>query len=73
MSKLKKWREARGWTQQELADRAGCHVQYISAIERGARQAGMGLAKRLREISNGELSLDDLAPPTKLSLSMKAA
>ncbi|KQX19355.1 MULTISPECIES: helix-turn-helix domain-containing protein [unclassified Sphingomonas] len=73
MSKLKTWRENRGLTQQELADQAGYHVQYISAIERGARQAGMGFAKRMRELSEGEITLDDLAPPTQYTAPQKAA
>ncbi|MFZ5704933.1 MAG: helix-turn-helix domain-containing protein [Pseudomonadota bacterium] len=73
MSKLKAWRESQGWTQQELADRAGYHVQYISAIERGARQAGMGFARRMRDLSEGEITLDDLAPPAEISPSQKAA
>ncbi len=73
MSKLKSWREGQGLTQQQLADQAGYHVQYISAIERGARQAGMGFARRMRELSGGEITLDDLAPPSDVSPSQKAA
>jgi transcriptional regulator with XRE-family HTH domain len=62
MSKLKSWRESKGLTQQQLADQVGVHVQYISAIERGARSAGMRVATRLRDLSGGVVSLDDLAP-----------
>jgi transcriptional regulator with XRE-family HTH domain len=32
---LREERNARGWTQRELADRAGVHVNVIGSIERG--------------------------------------
>ncbi|MDQ5954948.1 MAG: hypothetical protein QG583_876 [Patescibacteria group bacterium] len=32
---IKKIREQRGTTQEELADKVGVHVSYISRIERG--------------------------------------
>lgn len=30
-------REAKGWSQEDFADRAGIHRTYVSDIERGAR------------------------------------
>lgn len=30
-------RTAKGWSQEELADRAGLHVTYLSGLERGRR------------------------------------
>ena len=36
---LKKHRERRGWTQQELANRAGLHRVSVSRFESGARAA----------------------------------
>ena len=63
--KLKQWREEAGLTQQELADRLGVHVQYVSAIERGARRPGMGVAVRIRDVTNGAISVEDLAPPPR--------
>lgn len=37
-SPVKLWREHLGWTQQELADRAGISKPYLSQIETGKRQ-----------------------------------
>ena len=34
---VRKAREQRGWSQEELADRSGIHRTYISGVERGAR------------------------------------
>lgn len=34
---LRKLREDKGWTQEELADKAGMHFTYIGQIERGIR------------------------------------
>ena len=59
---LKKWRESKGLTQQEVATAIGVHVQYISALERGARRPGMGVATKIREYTDGAVSLDKLVP-----------
>lgn len=34
---VRRARERRGWSQEELAERAGTHRTYISGIERGVR------------------------------------
>ena len=34
---VKRLRQARGWSQEELADEAGLHRTYVSGIERGVR------------------------------------
>jgi transcriptional regulator with XRE-family HTH domain len=34
---VRKFRELKGWSQEELADRSGLHRTYISGIERGVR------------------------------------
>lgn len=34
-------RLARGWTQEELAERAGLHSTYVGGIERGRRNVGL--------------------------------
>jgi transcriptional regulator with XRE-family HTH domain len=58
---LKKWRETKGLTQQELAAAIGVHVQYVSKIERGERIPGMRVATRIRDFSEGALTIDALA------------
>ncbi|MGB3026901.1 helix-turn-helix domain-containing protein [Paradevosia shaoguanensis] len=39
---FKEWRESRGWTQQELADRLETTVAMVSRIEGGERDWGKG-------------------------------
>jgi len=34
---IRKHRNSKGWSQEELADRAGLHRTFISSIERGVR------------------------------------
>lgn len=36
---LRKAREARGWSQEEMAHRAGVHRTYVGAVERGEYNA----------------------------------
>ena len=40
-------REAKGWSQEALADEAGIHRTYVSDIERGARNPTIELVDRL--------------------------
>lgn len=35
--KIRQAREAKSWSQEELADRAGLHRTYVSGLERGVR------------------------------------
>jgi len=35
--RIRQLRKARGWTQQEVAERAGLDYKYVGAIERGER------------------------------------
>lgn len=60
---LKKWRESSGLTQQAVAAALGVHVQYVSALERGARRPGMKVATAIRDLTGGAVSLDALVPP----------
>ena len=38
---VRKLRSEKGWTQEELAQRAGLHPTYIGGIERGERNLGL--------------------------------
>lgn len=62
---LKECRVFKGLTQQEIADAIGIHVQYYSAIERGARRPGMEVAIRLRDFFCGQVTLDAMVPPVE--------
>lgn len=44
---LRKLREEKGWTQEELADKAGMHFTYIGQIERGTRNPSLINLERL--------------------------
>lgn len=57
-SKLKVWREYRGFTLQTLAKAANCSPVYISEIESGRKD---GSIKRMRALSMAlQVDLDDL-------------
>ena len=44
---VKAARDARGWSQEELADRAELHRTYISGVERGVRNPTITVLERL--------------------------
>lgn len=44
---MKALREAKGWSQEELADRAGLHRTYISAVERAVRDPTLTVIARI--------------------------
>jgi transcriptional regulator with XRE-family HTH domain len=46
---LRRKRYARGWTQEELADRVGISSRYIGAIERAQVSASVTVLGRLAE------------------------
>lgn len=47
-ARIKKHRERRGWTQEQLAFEAGLHRAYIGHIERGEKNIGL---KNLEKIA----------------------
>ncbi len=44
---MKRLREVRGWSQEELADRAGIHRTYVSGVERGVRNPTVTVLEKL--------------------------
>jgi len=39
--KIRQLRLAKGWTQEELAERTGLHSTYVGGVERGERNLGL--------------------------------
>ena len=46
---VRKLREAKGWSQEDYADRAGIHRTYVSDIERGRRNPTITVVERLAQ------------------------
>jgi len=46
---LRRVRKAKGWSQEELADRAGVDRTYVSGIERGVRNPTISNVKKLAD------------------------
>jgi len=44
---VQRLRRAKGWSQEELADRSGLHRTYISGIERGIRNPTLTILDKL--------------------------
>jgi transcriptional regulator with XRE-family HTH domain len=55
---VRKYRETKGWSQEEFADQCGLHRTYISGVERGVRNPTVvvlaKIAKALK-VSAGQL------------------
>lgn len=49
---VRAWRNKLGFSQEELAERAGLHRTYISDIERGTRNVSLGSVERLARALN---------------------
>ncbi len=56
--KLQLWREYRGLTQKELAEKIGIAKNYLSEIERGKKVGSIAIYKKLREVLRCDI--DDL-------------
>ncbi len=46
---VRRLREAKGWSQEDYADRAGIHRTYVSDIERGRRNPTITVVEKLAE------------------------
>ena len=44
---VRRFREEKGWSQEELADRSGIHRTYISGVERGLRNPTISIVEAL--------------------------
>jgi transcriptional regulator with XRE-family HTH domain len=55
---VRRLREAKGWSQEDYADRAGIHRTYVSDIERGRRNPTITVVEKLAaplEVASGRL------------------
>lgn len=70
--RIKELREARGWTQSELADRCGTTQQAIQRYETGAREPRTGVVTEMSAVFGVTISyllgLDDDPAPHGLRL-----
>lgn len=53
---VRRLRERRGWSQEELADRAGLHRTYVGGIERGERNVSLVNIGRMAQALETSLS-----------------
>ena len=49
---VRRLRESKGWSQEQLADESSLHRTYISGIERGARNPTLTVIARLAKALN---------------------
>jgi len=60
---IRKHRESRGWSQEDLAERAGLHRNYVGGIERGERNVALeNIVKLARALSMKTRDLFDSLP-----------
>jgi transcriptional regulator with XRE-family HTH domain len=48
-ARVQSLRQAKGWSQEEFADRAGLHRTYVSGVERGVRNPTVTVLEKLAE------------------------
>lgn len=58
-----RWAEGSGMTVTQLAAAAGCSDSHLRNIFAGRKEASLGLAKRLTELSGGAVPMDAFLKP----------
>lgn len=54
--KIRKYREKKGWTQEQLAFEAGLHRAYIGHIERGEKNIGLKNLEKIAKTLNVDIT-----------------
>ncbi len=54
-ARIKESRRARGLSQEELADQAGCHRTYVGMLERGEGNPSLGVLFRIAAVLEVDL------------------
>ncbi len=57
--KLAAWREAKGWTQQQVADELDCTVSTVWRYEQGLRDPDAATKARIFAMTAGEVEPND--------------
>lgn len=58
-----RWAEENGMTVRQLAEAADCSGAHLRNVFAGRREASLGLAKRLSELSRGKVPMDAFLRP----------
>jgi len=58
-----RWAEGAGMSVAQLAEAADCSDAHLRNIFAGRREASLGLAKRLSEVSGGVIPMDAFLKP----------
>ena len=69
MNALKRYREAQGLKQDELAVRLGTTAATISRIEAGTRYPSVKLMRQIMAATNGAITPNDFVVPTETGAS----
>ena len=56
---IRLFRKRRGLTQQQVANRAGCSLMFVSNLERGKATAELGKALAILDVLEVELTFSD--------------
>ncbi len=59
-----RWAEANEWSIKDLAEAAACSEAHLRNIFAGRKEASLGLAKRLSDISGGRIRMDAFLRPS---------
>ena len=71
-SNVRRLREARGWTQAELAEQVDVALRYLQQIEHAAASPSLRRLVALSHALEVDITMDELAPDHELLLAFEA-